>query len=326
MPLPAWRAQGPESHRLKRALLPILVALLAQPLPVSAAEDQAQPVPPLLERARQREVERARDAAVARRDIASDNLREAQHELQQARVPESGNCAQSVGALRYARLHANVAQARAWEGDYLGAAADYRKAIACRPRDGELLERLAYNLFKARDLRGAREAAELALDIEPRSVEANRQAGIIDFVEQRWADAIARLRYVAASEENRVRAGYDQLLYWLAQRRGGIGRPEFVARTPGDGWPQPLLLYMRGEYTEAELVRPIDEGDLDSNVQPNTSTDERLCEALFYVGEEYWARGQPDVARDYFAALVNIKVSYFLEHGLALAEIATLRP
>ncbi len=132
-------------------------------------------------------------------------------------------------------------------------------------------------------------------------------------------------RYVSASDEDRVRAGYGQLMYWLAQRRGGIAKPEFVLRTPGEGWPQPLLLYMRGEYTEAELIKPIDEGDSDSNVQPNTSTDERLCEALFYVGEDYWARGQPEVARDYFAALVNIKVIYFLEHGLALAEIAKLR-
>ena len=102
-------------------------------------------------------------------------------------------------------------------------------------------------------------------------------------------------------------------------------KPEYVTRTPGEGWPQPLLLYMRGEYTEAELIDPINEGDDDDNTQPNTSTDERLCEALFYVGEAYWARGQPEVARDYFAALVNIKVLYFLEHGLALAEIAKLR-
>jgi lipoprotein NlpI len=82
---------------------------------------------------------------------------------------------------------------------------------------------------------------------------------------------------------------------------------------------------MRGEYTEAELIKPIEAGDDDSNMLANTSTDERLCEALFYVGEEYWARGQPDVARDYFAALVNIKVLFFIEHGIALAELAKLR-
>ena len=98
-----------------------------------------------------------------------------------------------------------------------------------------------------------------------------------------------------------------------------------IERKPGEGWPQPLLLYMRGEYTEAELTAPVRQGDDEDNTQANTTTDERLCEALFYVGEAYWARGQPDVARDYFAALVNIKVIYFLEHGLALAEIAKLR-
>ena len=103
-------------------------------------------------------------------------------------------------------------------------------------------------------------------------------------------------------------------------------KPEFVERTPGEGWPQPLLLYMRGEYTEAELVGTHARGRRRTTIaQPNTSTDERLCEALFYVGEAYWARGEPEVARDYFAALVNVKVIYFLEHGLALAEIAKLR-
>ena len=81
---------------------------------------------------------------------------------------------------------------------------------------------------------------------------------------------------------------------------------------------------MQGQYTEAELTAPVRQGDDEDNAQPNTTTDERLCEALFYVGEAYWARGQLDVARDYFAALVNIKVIYFLEHGLALAEIAKL--
>ena len=180
-------------------------------------------------------------------------------------------------------------------------------------------------LFDARDYAGARAAIEESLAIDSRDVAANRLAGNLDYVEERWADAIARFRYVASSDPERIQAGYGQLMYWLAQRRAGVARPEFVVRTPGEGWPQPLLLYMRGQYTEAELVKPVNEGDADSNSQPNTSTDERLCEALFYVGEEYWARGQPEVARDYFAALVNLRVLYFLEHGLALAEIARLR-
>ena len=309
---------------MKRAL-PLLVALLAQSLPVMAGDDKAPVAHPLLQRAREREIERTHDQDAKRRFIGSDALREAQHQLAQAKPPGSAECAQSLGAIRFAYLHMQVAIARANDGDYLGAAGDYREALACRPRDAELHGALASALFDARDFRGARAANEISLDIDPRSVSANRLAGNLDFVEERWANAIARFRYVSASDDDRVRAGYGQLMYWLAQRRGGIARPEFVTRTPGEGWPQPLLLYMRGEYTEAELIVPINDGDLNSNMQPNTSTDERLCEALFYVGEEYWARGQPEVARDYFAALVNIKVVYFLEHGLALAEIDKLR-
>ena len=310
-------------------LLPLLLALAA-PL---AAQDTTSVDPrsyPLLERARQREAERIKEAREGDANSPPTgfeylNLSQAMHARQHAHVPGDAQCAGSVGAARFAELHIDVAAARAIDGDYLGAAADYRRALACRPRDADLLDALGGVLFDARDLRGAREVNDQSLALEPRSVSSNRLAGNLDYVEERWADAIARFRYVSASDEDRVRAGYGQLMFWLAQHRGGITHPEFVVRMPGEGWPQPLLLYMRGEYTEAELIDRINEGDAPDNTQPNTSTDERLCEALFYVGEEYWARGRPDVARQYFAALVNIRVLYFLEHGLAMAEIAKLQ-
>ncbi len=279
---------------------------------------------PLLDLAREREEERAREQA-SRGFGGNSGLSEALHQREQGRVPSDEECAHSMGAARFANLHIQVAAARTGEGDFAGAASDYRRAHACRPRDADILAALAGVLFDARDIRGARDAINASLAIDPRSVSSNRIAGNLDFVEQRWADATARFRYVAASDEDRVQAAYGQLMYWLSQRRAGVMKPELVTRTPGEGWPQPVLQFMRGETDEAGLLEPIRDGDSDSNTQANTSTDERLCEALYYVGEEYWARGQPDVARDYFAALVNIKVIYFLEHGLALAEIAKLR-
>lgn len=323
MPLAARRAQGPEIHGLKKSLFIVLMlGALAAP-GFSAGKDSGQP---LLDLAREREVERARESEDRRLGYpGATGLREALHQRDQARVPADEDCARSMGASRFAALHAEVALARTGEGDQAGAAAEYRRAHACRPRDAEILAALAGVLFDARDFRGAREAIDASLAIDARSVSFNRIAGNLDYVEERWADAIARFRYVASSDEDRVQAGYGQLMYWLAQRRAGVAKPEMIARTPGEGWPNPLMQYMRGELTEGELVEPIREGDSESNTQPNTSTDERLCEALFYVGEEYWARGQVEVARDYFAALVNIRVIYFLEHGLALAEIAKLR-
>jgi lipoprotein NlpI len=256
---------------------------------------------------------------------AQSGLKAAQHALEEANAPAAGQCAESIGATRFAELHSEIATSRSAEGDFAGAAEAFRAALDCKPRDATLQAAVAGSLFDARDYAGARKAIDTALDIDPRSVEANRLAGNLDFIDEHWADAIARFRYVAASDNGRTHAAYGQLMYWLAQARSGIAHPDFVVRTPTDGWPQPLLLYLRGEYTEAELLRPIRDGDDDSNSQPNTSTDERLCEALFYVGEAYWARGDRKSAQDYFAALVNLRIIYFLEHGLALAEIAKLR-
>jgi lipoprotein NlpI len=320
MPLVARRSQGIESLRLKRALIHCLFGLAL--LPAANAADAAKSDHPLLEMARARAL-KSGDAPRSAPGVSG--VREAEHQLEQAHVPPDGECAGSLGATRYADLYANVAGARGGEGDFAGAAAAYRSAHACRPRDPDMLAALAGVLFDARDYRGARTAINASLSIDARSISTNRIAGNIDFVEERWAEAIARFRYIAAGDGDRVMASYGQLMFWLAQARAGVVKPEFVTRTPGTGWPQPLLLYMTGEYSEAELLVPIEEGDDAGNSQPNTSADERLCEALFYVGEAYWARGKPEVARDYFAALVNLKVLYFLEHGLSLAEIAKLR-
>jgi lipoprotein NlpI len=306
-------------------LKPLLPALLACLLALPATGARADPKSadhPLLDLARELQKKRKPDLRVA---PGAPELRQAEHALAQAKAPADGECAGSIGALRFAVLHADLAAARTGQGDFAGAANAYRSANACRPRDPLILAALSGVLFDARDYAAARESINASLAIAPRAVNANRLAGNIDFVEEHWADATGRFRYVAASDPDRTQAGYGQLMFWLSQMRAGVPKPELIERTPGDGWPQPLLLYLRGEYTEAELTVPVRQGDDEDNSQPNSSTDERLCEALFYVGEAYWARGQSDAARDYFAALVNIKVIYFLEHGLALAEIAKLR-
>ncbi len=276
---------------------------------------------PLLDLARELERERKPELRAVPNAPA---LRQAEHALEQAQPPSDADCARSLGAATFAGLHADVARARAAMGDHRGAAESYRHAHACRPRSEGVLRALAEVLFDARDYDGARAAAQQALAIEPREVFSHRILGNLDYVQENWADAVSRYRYVASSDPDRDRASYGQIMLWLAQKRAGVPQPEFVARRPGTGWPQPLVSYLRGEYTEAELVMPVRDGDDDYSSQPHTSTDERLCEALFYVGQAHWAAGKPDVARAYFAALVNLRVIYFIEHGMALAEIAKL--
>jgi lipoprotein NlpI len=300
------------------ARIAILAGLLLTS-PLASADGTGHP---LLDFAR----ERAESHERSDRNIGSRaDLLEAEHAVEQAHIPPEAECASSLGAPRYADLYTMLGGARAAVGDLAGAAAAYRSAHACRPRDANILAALGSVLFDARDYAAARANVDAALAIDPRSVSTTRLAANIAFIDERWADAIAYFRYVAASDPDRVQAGYGQLMLWLAQARAGMPHPEYVTRAPGDGWPQPLLLYMVGEYTEDELVARVREGDDDDNRQLHTSTDERLCEALFYVGEAHWARGDRAATRDYFTALVNLRVLYFLEHGLALAEIAKLR-
>lgn len=283
----------------------------------SAIEDESGDHP-LLALARELEIKREPGL----RGYDAPELRPSEHALKQAHPPSDADCAGSLGAPVFAGLHMDLGQAREAQGDFAGAIQSYRHALACTPRNTRVLDNLADALFDARDVPAARAVIQQALAINPRSVHLVRTAANIDFVEERWADAVSRFRYVAASEPNRERAAYGQLMYWLAQLRAGVAKPEFVNRRHTDDWPRPLLLYMQNEYSESELVHVVREGgDDDEN---DDSTDLRLFEALYYVGEAHWARGRPELARDYFAAMMNIRVIHYIEHGLALAEIAKL--
>ena len=274
---------------------------------------------PLLDLARSLESTREPPAS---RDFFAPDLRASEHALEQAHPPADEDCALSIGASVFADLYVDLGRAREGKGDFTGAAQAYRRALACAPRTSRILGHLADALFSARDLAGARTAVQQALAISPRGVYLNGLAGKLDFIEQRWADAVARFRYVAASEKDRERAAFAQLMYWLAQLRAGVPKPEYVARRHIEEWPRPLMLYLQGEYTEVELAYAVREDDSD---YAETRTDHRLSQALYYVGEAHWARGNPELALDYFTAVVNIKVFHFEVHGMALAEITRLR-
>jgi len=299
--------------RLARAWL---CCWLAWPLAQAATPQSGQH--PLLDLAR--ELEASREPQL-QPDYTSPELRSAEHALRQAHPPADAECARSLGASVFADLYSELAQAHEARGDFAAAAQAYRHALACTPRSVRVLNNLAQALFDARDLAGARAYVRQAQAIDPRAVYLAHLAANLDFVEERWADAVTHFRYAAASEPDRTIAAYLQLMYWLAQRRAGVPNPEFVARRQTDAWPRPLMLYLQDQYTESELVAQVRAGE---DEYATSGRDERLCEALYYVGEAHWARGKRDLARDYFAAAVNIKLIRFHEHGLAMAEIAKL--
>jgi lipoprotein NlpI len=141
----------------------------------------------------------------------------------------------------------------------------------------------------------------------------------LDFIDERWADSVARLRAMIATETDEERATYYQCFLWLAQRRAGVAQPELAKPIKYEEWPATLLSMLRGEATEEQVLE-------DVKAQKNERRRrEVLAEALYYVGQLRLANGDAETARRYFAATVNFKVLYFIEHHMALAELTKMR-
>ena len=293
-----------------------LALLWSAALPAAAPADAAHP---LLQLAREREQERD---AITHDAYYATQLNRVEHEREQARPPADELCSGSMGAGRFAELHMNVGAAREGLGDIDGALAAYRSAMACRPRSLRGHLQLAKVLFGTRDADATRAVLEQALAIEPRNLEVNRRVASLEFVSGRWAEAMARFRYVAASDPVPESAAFAQLMFWMTQRRAGVREPEWVSRRLEDHWPRPLVLYARGEYDEAGLVGHIRTHEDES--WGHDVVDSQLASALFLVGEALLARGEPGLARQYLAAVVNIRLIHTDEYQLAMWEIARL--
>jgi lipoprotein NlpI len=138
-------------------------------------------------------------------------------------------------------------------------------------------------------------------------------------IEEHWADAVARFRTLAITESDAQQAQYWLCFLWFAQRRAGVQKPELPERDAYEPWPTPILSALKGELSESDVVAEIAQDDSDIHRR------EKLVEALYYIGESRLAAGETEVARQYFAATVSLKVLYYIEPNLALAELMKLR-
>lgn len=256
-------------------------------------------------------------ASMPQEEALRERLAQATHALEQNPPPE--DCARTLGAARFSALLDALGAAHAALGDHEAAADAFERSIACSPRAPYLHAELAQALMNLGRREDARAAARRALDIEPGYLGAQSIIARLDFIEERWPDAIERLGTVAVSDEDPTRATYWMCLHWIAQMRSGIREPVTVEREPVEDWPVPILELLRGERSERELLDTLQE----EKREPRRR--ELLTEALFYAGQLRLASADRETARRYFAAAVNLKVLYFVEHQMALAELAKLR-
>jgi lipoprotein NlpI len=249
---------------------------------------------------------------------SANRLKAAEHRAAQLAMPTE-RCARSLGAKRFAAVWSDLGAAHSNRGDTRSAIAAYRRALDCSPRNPDQLADLATELLATGEASEARTLIDRGLTIEPEHSDLNRLAGEQAFIAEQFGEAREHFRTHARLEREPDDVLYAQIMLWLAERRAGATPAKVLRRRyDKDEWPYPIWRALRGEIDEAALLESVWE-----DTYP--TTQERLCEALYYLGQERLARGETDIARRYFAAVVNTRVLYFVEHRMARAELERLR-
>jgi len=93
---------------------------------------------------------------------------------------------------------------------------------------------------------------------------------------------------------------------------------QFLKTLKDDEWVAPVLKYLAGEMTEAEVFRRAQHQDPDRN-------REQHCEAYYYVGACHLADGKLDRAEALFKKCLAQRVNNFYEHGFALRDLRTIK-
>jgi tetratricopeptide (TPR) repeat protein len=321
---------------LAPAPAPLAVAadLAPAPAPLTAAADPAPAPPdshepPLIAYA----LELARpDARAELRELykSTSALRAVTFEMSRHPPPRDEDCAQTLGASRFAQQYAQLAAIQDQLGNFAAVVEANESALACRPRVAVYEASIASAYVNLDQIAEARVAAERAHALDPDDPRVRDVRARLDFIQERWADATARFRLLALGDEyaSSPLIDYARTYLWLAQRRAGLRNPEVPEPAPNESsravagvrhWPAQILETLRGELTEEGLVQVIQE------TAPESNRREWLTEALFYIGELRLAEGDPEIARRHFATVVNLRVLNFVEYGMARAELGKMR-
>jgi tetratricopeptide (TPR) repeat protein len=233
--------------------------------------------------------------------------------------PPATHCAQTLGAKRFATLYDDLAQVYSNMAEHVRAVAAYAKAIDCNPRADFLHAELAASLLDLGRYADARIETQRQLRLGRANFTLYTLITQLDFIEDHWSDAVTSSRIAANDAPTDEQATYWQCFLWLAQMHTGTPEPLLAKRRTTEAWPTPILESLQGKITEAELVSAVKE-----ERDPHRQRD-ILSEALFYTGERRLANNHADMAVQYFTATVDLKVLYFIEHQLAMAELRKLR-
>ncbi len=233
--------------------------------------------------------------------------------------PPDRDCAQTLGARRFAALFDDLGGLYSNIGDDAGAADAFAKALECNPRAPFLHANRASALLDAGRFEEARTEIRRELTLGHGNFDLHALMTRLDFVDHRWNEAADDARLAALEAPDAEQSTYWQCFLWLAQEHAGVSLPALADRRTASGWPAPVLEALQGTITESDLAGRV-------SLEPDAGRRrEILAEALFYIGQSRLAAGRAELAGRYFEAVVRLGVIYFIEHHLAQAELERLR-
>ncbi|MFH1732718.1 MAG: tetratricopeptide repeat protein [Planctomycetota bacterium] len=93
---------------------------------------------------------------------------------------------------------------------------------------------------------------------------------------------------------------------------------EFLKNFGQDKWIAPVIKYLAGEMTEAEVIR------LAKHEEPETNR-QQFCEAYYYIGACYLADKDLDKAEEFMKKCLEQRVVDFYENGFAIRDLRTIK-
>jgi tetratricopeptide (TPR) repeat protein len=217
------------------------------------------------------------------------------------------------------------ALARAWRSDlrasnrdYAGALADSDAAIAGGIRTAQMyLQRAAVRRVQGDPL-GAIAEFDEAIKLEPRNITALRGRARQHYYARRFEAAEADFAAILDLRPSGFDAAWLSLARTHRKPEDKAPLEQALAQVKDDAWPAPVLRYLLGRVSRAELLAAAVASD------PRKTRDQE-CEARYYIAARDLAEGRTAEARPLLAAARDGCPSTFIEHEAAVAELERLR-